>query len=998
MALQKQSLFLPFAINLDTKTDPFQLSVGNMLSISNVTYTSDKRLEKRNGFGLLGTLPANSNVTTLTTFNGNLVAIGDSIYSLSGKNWITKDRYQSLNLDAYPVSRSSGSQTAVDLVKSNNLFCHVYADSISGYSYVVSNSATGETVVGPVVLPTTSTQARVFVLGRYFIVTFLRTVAATPNLSYIAIPISTPASPNAPVNISAQVDSLTAGYDAYFANDFLYLAWQGSDVGGAIRLAGIDANLNALGTVAVPGFEPDLISMSVDYTGNTLPVLWVSFFTNSSQTLYSSAYDLALNTVLAPTVMEVVSEDVLRLTSYADNLLNTVFYEIEGVYPATVIATNRVKSKPILQNGSSGAPTDLKNGVGLASKAFTINSRLYILIAYQGTYEPTYFIIDSGGFVLGRIASTNGGGYPTTQVLSNVTVEDDVAFLGYLFKSTLVPVNKSQDVDSVGGVFSVTGANALRLDFSYTNVSTVEIGGSLHIAGGMLWQFDGTTVCEQGFHLYPEDIRVTTSGAGGNLSAQQYYYSVTYEWTDAAGNINRSAPSIAVGQVTVGATSTNTLKIPTLRITNKPGVRIVIYRWSTAQQTFYQITSISSPTLNNPTVNEITYVDTQADASIIGNPVLYTTGGVVENLPGPASNSLCLFKSRLFLISAEDKNRLWYSKQVIESTPVEMSDLFTLYVAPTTGVQASTGPLRSQGAMDDKLILNKSTAFYYLTGQGPDNTGANNDFTDATFITAVIGCENQPSIAFTPQGLIFQTNKGLWSLGRDLSTNYIGAPVEAYNDMMVSSSVVPPATNEARFTLTDNVTLVYDFYYQRWCTYNNPPALSSTLYQSRHTYLDKYGRVLQETPGQYLDVSNPVLMSLQTGWMNLAGVEGLQRAYFVQLLGEFLSPHKLNISLAYDYNASPSQSVTIVPDNYSPNYGSANAYGQLSPYGGPARLEQYRVFFNQQKCQAFQFTISETFDATYETVPGAGLTLSGLNFTVGIKKPYTTTSAAKSVG
>ncbi len=154
---------------------------------------------------------------------------------------------------------------------------------------------------------------------------------------------------------------------------------------------------------------------------------------------------------------------------------------------------------------------------------------------------------------------------------------------------------------------------------------------------------------------------------------------------------------------------------------------------------------------------------------------------MVENIGAPPTSVMTLFKSRLFLVDAEDKNLLWYSKQVIESTPVEMSDLFTLFVAPTIGAQGNTGPITALSSMDDKLIIFKKNAIYYLVGVGPDNTGASNDFSDPVFVTSTVGCDEQNSIVFTPNGLQFQSDKGIWLLGRDLSTTYIGSPVEESN-------------------------------------------------------------------------------------------------------------------------------------------------------------------------------------------------------------------------
>jgi hypothetical protein len=140
-------------------------------------------------------------------------------------------------------------------------------------------------------------------------------------------------------------------------------------------------------------------------------------------------------------------------------------------------------------------------------------------------------------------------------------------------------------------------------------------------------------------------------------------------------------------------------------------------------------------------------------------------------------------------------------------------------------------------------------------------------------------------------------------------------------------------------------------------------------------------------------------MSFTSAWFNLAGLQGLERAYFFQMLGQYITPHKLSIGIAYDYNPAIAQQTIIEPLNYTPNYGSASGpYGSESPYGGMSDVEQWRIFLNQQKVQAFRVTLDEIYDPSFGVAAGAGFTMSGLNLTVGLKKGYTTLRAAQSVG
>jgi hypothetical protein len=220
---------------------------------------------------------------------------------------------------------------------------------------------------------------------------------------------------------------------------------------------------------------------------------------------------------------------------------------------------------------------------------------------------------------------------------------------------------------------------------------------------------------------------------------------------------------------------------------------------------------------------------------------------------------------------------------------------------------------------------------------------------------------------------------------------------------VILSAVNVPQTNQVRFILSTGQTLMYDYFYQQWGTFVNVPGVSSCIYQGVHTYINANGLVYKEKPGSYLDDTNPVLLNFKTGWINLAGLQGYQRAFFFYLLGKYYSPHKLLLNISYDYAPGPSQSTLITPTNYSPAYGgngsdSANPYGQEETYGGPSDVEQWRIFLSQQRCQAFQIELNEIYDPSFGVSAGAGLTLSGINCIVGIKSGFTTIAAKNSIG
>lgn len=1000
MALQKQALNIPFAQGLDLKTDPNQVQAGKLLLLQNATFNKGSRIQKRNGFPLLSTLP-NTDSTTLSTLNDNLLATGINLYAYSAESdqWLNRGTVQPVNLSVKPVVRNSKSQTSSDSATSTSgLSCIAFEDS-SGTYYEIVDSTTGQAIITQTALPATATNARVYILGAYFVVTFLITITATPHLQYIAIPIANPSIPGSAQDISAQVKAVPTGYDAIVANNNLYVAWNGSDVGGAVRFTRISSTLVQSTTTIMAGQVADIMSVAADISGSTA-VIWYTYWDTTSNDGFTFARSYNGLAILAPTQI-ITNVDVAKITSVATDNILTVLYETENTYTFSATRTDYVSKLTVTLAGTVSAASVVCRSIGLASKAFFYNDIIYFLAAYGQAFQPTYFLLDTSGNIIMKLAYSNGGGYYTSQILPNISIDENVIRFTYLLSDLLVPVNKSQGVVAVAGIYAQTGVNLARVEITTTQQHS-EIAASLHLTGGYLWQYDTIKPVEHSFHVWPEDIEVNTSAAGGSITDQQYYYSVTYEWTDGQGMLHRSAPSIPVGVVTAGGnTSTNTLEIPTLRLTAKTGnnpVRIVIYRWSTAQQIYYQITSIQTPLLNNPAVDSVQYVDTAADSAILGNIILYTTGGVLENIAAPASIDETLFKSRLFIIDAEDDNLLWYSKQVIETTPVEMSDLLTIYVAPTAGAQGSTGGMKCISALDDKLIIFKKSSMYYVTGTGPDNTGANNDFSEPIFITSTVGCVNPNSIVQTPLGLMFQSDKGIWLLGRDLNTTYVGSEVEEFNSSLVQSAVCVPGTNQVRFTMDTGEVLMYDYYFGQWGSFIGIPAISSTLYRDMHVLLNQFGQVLQEQIGSYMDVTNPVLMKLSTAWIKLTDLQGFQRAYFVYLLSNYRTPHKLNIEVAYDYDPVPKQSSIIIPNNVNLNWGDEQLWGSGEVWGGPNDLEQWRIFLRQQKCEAVRVTITEIFDSSLADMPGAGLVMSGLNFVVGGKASYPKLKSTQSVG
>lgn len=1079
MALQKQNVSINFTKGVETKSDPFQNPLGSFASIENCIFDEDMLIKKRNGYAGLPVLPDNTS-TSVTTFNGDLTAIGTKLeaYASGSMTWSNKGNIIPVGVSALSVVRSNTNQSQADTaIAANGLLCTVWTDqdptslTASIYKYAVCDSETGQNVIAPTTITAadaTYGTPKVFLLDNYFIIVFTNKVSSLYHLKYISINTASLAV-GADTDISTSyTPASTVAFDGTVFNRVLYVAWNGAAASG-IKMATLSATLVLSSTVIVDaGHVATMVGVCADTTNS---IIWVTYYDLPTTAGYVVARNVNLLSVLAATQI-ITTGTILNVTASASSGTLTTFYEVSSAYSYdSTVASNYVQYRTVTQAGSVGTATTLVRSVGLGSKSFISGGVIYVLCAFSSPYQPTYFLVNSSGNVVAKLAYSNGGGY-LTKGLPSVTVDGDQLQFCYLIKDSIQSVNKGTALAAgtqTAGIYAQTGVNFATLEMGADIISS-EIGKNLNMSGGFLWSYDGQVPVEQGFHLWPDSLKVTTNtgvtptgdttngsttiinmssvssvgigctitgtgiaanttitavtattitlsaaatatGSGvtltikGSLIAQAYYYVATYEWADNQGNIYRSAPAIPITVTSTTATSTNTVSVPTLRLTYKTAnpVKIVLYRWSAAQQNYYQVTYLTQPLLNSVSSDSVSFVDSQADATILGNNLLYTTGGVVENTGGPPGKSNFIFDDRLWVIDAEDNDLLWYSKQVIQGTPVEMSDLFTKFIAPNASSQGPSGPLNCGFPMDDKAILFKDAALLYFNGSGPDNTGANSQYSQPVLITATVGCNNQKSIVFQPSGLMFEfaseAGNGIWLLGRDLSTKFIGAPVQAYTrSATVQSAVNIPGSNQVRFTMSSGITLLFDYYYGRWGVFKGIPAISSTLFQGLHTYINSSGQPFQETPGQYLDGSNPVLMSFTTSWINLAGLQGYQRAYYFFLLAKYISPHKLSVQIGYDFETSPSQSYIISPDNFSDTYGSDAIYGNVSPYGGASPIEQWRNYFSRQKCQSFQISVSEIFDHSHNTVAGAGFKMSGLDIVFGTKKGWPRLPASRQTG
>lgn len=782
-------------------------------------------------------------------------------------------------------------------------------------------------------------------------------------------------------------------------------------------------------TIAVGSYTAAAISTCFDPKTSTI---YTTIGSGLSVTYVGTNYNFAQN--FSPITAAVSSASVNNISINAYNInwwgvsnIATIasgsflqsFYQASTYYSqfaysqSLEIRSDNIIHRTVTSSGVVGSETIIGPDLGLASKPFFMNGSIYLLGASQDLLQPTYFLINSTGSVISQFAYGNGGGYYYYGIPS-ITINGINISASYLRQDLLVPKNTPTVSSSAvmllsSPYYSQSGINQITFSFTTSSITAKQAGNVLAANGGFLWTFDGSNIFENNFFLYPNAYGIILTSASGSaisaigppLNPQTFQYQVTFESMDAQGNFYRSAPGIGNTLTKPGGAGSVAMELaismPRLgyRLGQQNPINVSVYRWSQATPIFYKLisftytgsailSSVSSSlyvtsALNGLigsgkvglTTDSVVLWDVTPDSNIVGNEILYTSGNVVEDSPSPSFISMDIWDERIWGISAED-GTLWFSKPLVQNAPIEMNvNNFTLYVPPN---QTSQGTFQSPlclAPLDNNQIIFCKSALLYINGTGPDATDANSQYSEPIQIPSQVGCSNPNSIVQTPYGLMFQSDNGIWRLGRDLSVQYVGKEVESFNSVSVTNAICIPGTNEVRFALNNGTRLIYDMLAQQWGEFQIPGVniQSGTIVNNTDTILSTTGQVYQETQGQYLDGTNPITMGFTTGWINLAGLQGYARAYYLQILASFQSPHTYTMGIAYDYNPAIVQTATINPYN---------------SVGSGSQVEQWQVWFKQQQCQSIQLTFNEISSST----AGAGLIISGMSLTYGRKKTY----------
>lgn len=966
MPLQKQTLPINFNGGLDTKTDPKTVIPGKLLELKNGVFKKANRISKRNGYDALSTnIEGGGHVTdgaALGVFNNELsLYTGNTLYTRLQANdkWIDKGDVNSVILKSSIAANANGLENLLNPVVGTNggITAYAYRQDSAVY-YSIIDQFTGATIVTQTLARATALSPQIAAFQNSILIFYVDST----NLYYRKIDLANPSVSGPEITFASDLNG-NAIYDVVVIGDKVFVTYYNAATTTSIRT--LDTSYSISGaTVVATASSTALASFSDDQQN-----LWVVCAAGTSVKYFVMSYTLA--SVVAVTAIETAAGNVALIGGAVVGTTARVFWSIVPVFDSSNTYT---RTCTIVGPTITVAAADFKRSVGLVAKPFVVNDVVMVPVLHSSTLQPTYFIINGSGTAVAKITPNNGG---QLSPFGTITAVPEYAPGQFIFTSGIQTRLVSGSAGAAPrGVISV---NSTLLDFVSGNKFLNSQMGELYIVGGFLQSYDGgASVVEDNFHLYPEGVTSSTSITGGDITPGTYQYSVVYEWTDALGQVHRSAPSIPITEVVPGGSTdnSNTVVIPTLRITAKSNISVVLYRTESNGTTFYRVGSVA----NTTSADTVSIIDTLIDSDILSEELLYTTGGVIENIAPPSCSLITTYKNRIFLAGLEDPLAFQYSKLRINGTPVEFTDSFI------GRVDSRGGPITALGAMDGYVIFFKESSLFAFSGNGPNDTGTQSDYEDPVLISTDVGCNDPNSVVITPDGLIFKSAKGLCLLSRSLQTSYIGAEVEDYNDLEITSSQLIATENQVRFTTNSNIVLVYDYFFGQWATFTNLTGEDSAYWNDRFTFVKANGEVWVESD-EYMDNGQAIVLTIGTAWMSLAGLQGYQRIYRMIVLGEYESPHKLYVEIGYDFNPNYSQFSSIDVNSIYPvsTYGDDSPYGSGSPYGGEFPLYQFKTHMTHQKCEAVRFRFSDNQNAVTGNY-GASFNITNMALEVGVKK------------
>lgn len=998
MPVKPEIVEFPFNGGIDTKSDEKTVTLPSFLDIKNGVFSKQGSIVKRTGYTKVNHRDVDETAlaskTHLSKLNDELVAFGDgSLHSYSSAldYWVDKDTLPAWSVTDDPVASRPATQSFPVHATDGSIYVTGWLETNT--LYVVIKDANGSVLAPATALSTVATEPQILPTDNGVALFFRDTT--TQDVCCYFFTLSNLAGNRIDYGISDfHSDYLWSVGRLYYSGEYMLCVVYKESANQGIRVfftdqTGDPSGVTAAAISATPagmscGNVSSMLSCGWDYNGTgSISYVWILFGATSDTRLIwfdATGFDGSARTVDASRVAEKGSiQPRSRNSGNVDIVyeVSSTVYSVQGAYNGTLTPTSRFSGMTLaskLMHYEALTSSDTTNWV--------------FLVHYSSTLQNSFLLINSD-FEVAGVYKRGLAAAVSAEPLPHIHLDGTITTIP-------VAVNERVDVgDDQTDAYTQANVELLRLDVGTgLKIDSVEFGDSLYVGGSSMWQYDGASVYEAGFWFYPELSKATFAqntqtidtaisnqpfSIDGDVGTLDIIYYVVYEFTDATGKrIQSAAAPITFLDAIDPGTQSVTFTIPQIPATRKSSVRAAVYRThSTSTAIAYRIADSGGSAYPGVDVSSSSYsfTDDTAEADLKAGEILYISSGELENVAPEGCLSILSHDDRIFYVPSQEPLRIYYSKRPGDFDQPGFNE--GLYIqAPPDG-----GDITGLATIDNKIVIFKRDRVFLVSGTGPNNLGVGS-YSQPRLVSTDTGCKNRRSIVRVPQGVMFQSDKGIYWLNRGEAVNYIGAPAEAYNSLTVEDATILPDDTLVIFLVNGARTLAFDYEDGLWTTFTGHAGLAATVIDDTYYYLRADGIYVYKASSGYQDAGQSYSLEIETPWIRPEGLQARWHIRRAALLGNYSSDHNLDVDVYFNYRSYKAYTSTW---DVSTALDQGTLGGNATLGGGdllgindatkPDKVYQVGHLLRDQRVQAVKFLIREVPPATS---PGASFELTGL--------------------